>query len=126
MQFELTATAPAGFAGNSLSIDIEASKENNNANLNLLAFLFNYATGSYESLPSIMPLTTTDVIQTFDLPGGADPNDFVEPGTNDVKLLMLTIQTSGLPNVRTQLDEVLFNFELTTKKPIGTFANRNK
>ena len=71
VQFELTATAPAGFAGNSLSVDIEASKENNNGNLNILAFLFNYATGSYESLPSIMPLTTTDVIQTFDLPAGA-------------------------------------------------------
>ena len=110
-QFELIAAAPAGFVGNSISVEIEASKENNNGNLSLLAFLFNYATNNYESLPSILPLTTTDVVQTFDLPTGAAPNDFVQPDTNEVKLLLFTIQTSGLPNVRTRLDAVSFNFE---------------
>ena len=54
---------------------------------------------------------TTDAIQNFTPPVGSDPADFIEPGTNEVRLLLQTIQTSGLPNVRTQLDQVLFNFE---------------
>ena len=111
VQFELTATAPAGFGGSTISVDIEASKQNDIANLNLRALLFNFTTGSYVSLPGIMPLTTTDAVQNFALPAGSDPADFIEPGTNEVRLLLQTIQTSGLPNVRTQLDEVLFNFE---------------
>ncbi len=110
-QFELTATAPPGFVGNSISVDIEASKSSNNGNLSLLAFLFNHATGSYESLPVIFPLTTTDTVQTFNLPTGSNPDDFVQPGTGEVSLLLFTIQTSGLPNVRTRLDEVLFHFQ---------------
>ncbi len=111
VQFELTATAPAGFGGSTISVDVEASKQSDLANLNLRALLFNFTTGSYVSLPGIMPLATTDAIQNFELPGGSDPADFIEPGTNEVRLLLQTIQTSGLPNVRTQLDEVLFNFE---------------
>ena len=58
-----------------------------------------------------MPLTTADQLQSFELPVGSDPNDFIEPETNEVRLLIQTIQTSGLPNVRTQLDEVQFVFE---------------
>ncbi len=111
VQFELTATVPAGFGGGTISVDIEASKQSELANLNLRALLFNFTTGNYVSLPGIMPLATTDAVQNFALPGGSDPADFIEPGTNEVRLLLQTIQTSGLPNVRTQLDEVLFNFE---------------
>jgi len=111
VQFELTATAPAGFGGGTISVDIEASKQSDLANLNLRGLLFNFATGNYVSLPGIMGLTTLDAVQNFTLPVGSDPADFIEPGTNDVRLLLQTIQTSGLPNVRTQLDEVLFNFE---------------
>jgi hypothetical protein len=40
-----------------------------------------------------------------------DVSDFIGPGTNEVRLLLPMIQTSGPANVRTQLDEVLFNFE---------------
>ena len=111
VQFELTATAPAGFGEDTISVDIEASKQSDNANLNHRGLLFKFTTGSYVSLPGIMPLATTDAVQNFVLPGGSDPADFIEPGTNEVRLLLQTIQTSGLPNVRTQLDEVLFNFE---------------
>ena len=63
------------------------------------------------ALPGILPLSTTDASGNFALPSGADPNDFIQPGTNKVRLLLQTIQTSGLPNVRTKLDEVLFRFE---------------
>ena len=111
VQFELTATAPAGFGGGTISVDVEASKQSNNANLNLRALLFNFTTGSYVSLPGIMPLATADAVRNFTLPVGSDPVDFIEPGTDEVWLLLQTIQTTGLPNVRTQLDEVLFNFE---------------
>jgi hypothetical protein len=111
VQFELTSTAPAGFGGDTISVDVEASKQNANANLNLRALLFNFTTGSYVSLPGIMPLATTDAVQNFALLGGSDPTDFIEPNTNEVRLLIQTIQTSGLPIVRTQLDRVLFNFE---------------
>ncbi len=111
VQFELTASAPAGFGGSTISVDIEASKQNANGNLNLRALLFNFTTGSYVALPGIMPLATTDAVQNFELPGGSDPADFIESGTSEVRLLLQTIQTSGLPNVRTQLDEVLFNFQ---------------
>lgn len=111
VQFELFATAPAGSGGSSITVDIEASKQSDNANLNLRALLFNFTTGNYVSLPGIMPLATTDQLQTFELPVGSDPNDFIEPGGNEVRLLLQTIQTSGLPNVRTRLDDVLFVFE---------------
>ncbi len=110
VQFELTATVPAGISGGTISVGIEASKQSDLANLNLRALLFNFATGSYVSLPGIMPLAITDAVQNFALPGGADPADFIGPN-NEAWLLLQTIQTSGLPNVRTQLDEVLFNFE---------------
>ena len=56
VQFELTSTAPAGFGGSTISVDVEASKQNANGNLNLRALLFNFATGNYVSLPGIMPL----------------------------------------------------------------------
>ena len=110
-QFEFVATAPAGFSEGTISIDIEASKEIDEGNLNLRALLFNFATGGYEALLETMPLTTSDATQDFELPAGSNPNDFVDPGTNDVRLLIQTVQSSGLPNVRTQVDEVLFNFE---------------
>ena len=72
--------------------------------------MFNFTTGKYVALPGIMPLATADAVQNFALPAGSDPADFID-GNNEVNLLLQTIQTSGLPNVRTQLDEVLFNFE---------------
>jgi hypothetical protein len=55
-------------------------------------------------------LGTTDDTNNFALPGGNDPQDFIEPGTNEVRLLIEVIQTSGPPNVRARLDEILFNF----------------
>ena len=50
VQFELTATAPAGFGGSTISVDVEASKANNNAALILRAQLFNFVTDSYVAL----------------------------------------------------------------------------
>jgi len=111
VQFEFTATAPAGFGGGTISVDIEASKQSDLANVNLRALLFNFTTQTYVFLPGSFALSTADALQNFALPGGADPPDFIEPGTNDVRLLLQTIQTSGLPNVRTLLDQVLFNFD---------------
>ena len=73
------------------------------------ALLFNFDTNEYVALPGTMVLNPTDAIQTFDLPGGANPSDYVDAGTNEVRLLLQTLQTSGAPNVRTRLDEVLFN-----------------
>jgi len=110
VQFELTATAPSGFAGSNISVDVEASKDSDNAFLLVRAKLFNYTTGSYVSLSNNMLLTTTDTVASFPLPGGSDPADFVENGTDKVSLLLEVLQTEGLANVRTQLDEVLFNF----------------
>jgi hypothetical protein len=110
-QFELVAAAPDGFAGTSITIGIEASKQNNNGNLNLRAKLYNFTTGSYVSLPGVMPLSDVDGLQDFGLPSGADPDDFIEDGTGQVRLLLQTIQTSGAPNVRTRLDEVSFDFQ---------------
>lgn len=107
-QFELNATSATASPG-SISVDVEARKENNNANLNLRALAYNFATGQYEAMPGIMSLGTSDTVQTFDLPAGSDPADFVDPGTNEVRLLLQTIQTSGPANVRTQINEVLFN-----------------
>ncbi len=92
-------------------MEVEASKQNANGNLNLRAQLFNFTIGNYVSLPGILPLATADQLQSFGLPFESDPNDFIEPETNEVWLLIQTIQTSGLPNVRTQLDEVQFVFE---------------
>lgn len=107
-----TATAPVGFGGDdTISVDIEASRQNDNATLNLRGSLFNFSTGVYVTLPGIMPLSTVDAVQNFALPSGSDPDDFIQPGTSEVRLLLQTLQTTGLPNVRTQLDEVLFNFE---------------
>lgn len=97
--------------GGTISADIEASKQNDNGNLNVRALLFNFTTGSYVTMPGIMGLSTADAVQNFALPGGSDPADFIEDGTNEVRLLLQTFQTSGLPNVRTQLDEVLFYYE---------------
>jgi len=111
VQFELTAIAPAGFGGSTISVDVEASKANNNAALILRAQLFNFVTDSYVALPGILTLTTADQVKNYTLPGGSTPVDFIEPGTNEVRLLLQTTQTSGLPNVRTHLDEVLFNFQ---------------
>jgi hypothetical protein len=109
-QFELRATSPTS-TPSSVSIDVEARKQTSAANLNLRGSLFNYMTGQYVALPGILSLSTTDSIRVFDLPGVSDPADFVEPGTNEVRLLLQTIQTSGSPNVRTQIDEVLFNVD---------------
>ncbi len=106
-EFELSATAPNSTPG-MISIDVEASKESNNGNLNLRASLFNFTTEQYVSLPGVMSLSTSDAVQSFNLPAGADPVDFVDPGTNEVLLLLQTIQTSGPANLRTQFDEVLF------------------
>jgi hypothetical protein len=108
VQFELTTTAPAG-AG-SISVDVEASRQAGGANLILRAQLFNFVTNSYVAMPGTLLLTTTDQVKNYALPVGSNPADFIEPGTNEVRLLLQTIQTSGVPNVRTQLDEVLFNF----------------
>jgi hypothetical protein len=108
-QFELIADAPNG-ASDSISVEIEASKQNTNAELNLRAQLFNFVTGNYVALPGIMPLISADAVRNFTLPSGANPADFVN-GNNEVRLLLQTIQTSGLPNVRTRLDQVLFNID---------------
>jgi hypothetical protein len=112
VQFELVATAPAGLGGaGTISVDIEASKQNNNGTLNLRAQLYNFTTANYVSLPGIMPLSTIDSVQNFTLPNGSNPSDFIDPNNNEVVLLLQTIQTSGAPNVRTQLDAVQFNIE---------------
>ena len=107
-QFELSATV-ATAAPTTISIDVEANKTNNNANLNLRALIFNHVTGTYVAMPGIMALATTDAIQTFDLPVGANPAEFVDPNSLEVRVLLQTIQTSGFANVRTQIDEVVFN-----------------
>jgi hypothetical protein len=110
VQFELNATAPVGFDGGALSIDIEASKENNHANMILRAYLFDFSRNRYTPLTGSLRLSMTDTIQNFRLPAGADSNDFLSPRSNEVQLLIQTIQSSGRPNVRTKLDEALFNF----------------
>jgi len=92
-------------------VHVEGRKQNNNGNLNVRALLFNFVTQEYVALPGILALSTTDLVKTYDLPGGSTPTDFVEPGTDKVQVLLQTIQTSGLPNVRTQLDQVLVNFD---------------
>jgi hypothetical protein len=107
-QFELSATAPTSNPG-SISIGVDASKQSGGANLNLRAMLYNFNTSQYVALPGILALTTSDTLQTFNLPNGADPVDFVDQGSGEVRLLLQTIQTSGLSNVRTQIDEVLFS-----------------
>jgi hypothetical protein len=109
-QFELVAAAPAGLGVGTISIDVEASKQSDTANLNLRARLFNFRTGNYVSLPGVLALAVADAERNFPLPVGADPNDFID-SNNDVRLLLQTIQTSGQPTTRTQLDEVLFNFD---------------
>jgi hypothetical protein len=107
-QFELSATSPTSNPG-SIVIDVDASKQNSSANLNLRAMLFNFDTGQYVALPGVLVLTTNDTLKTYDLPNGADPADFVDQGTGEIRLLLQTIQTSGLSNVRTQIDEALFS-----------------
>jgi hypothetical protein len=47
-------------------------------------------------------------VRSFNLPVGADPLDFVDQGTSEVRLLLQTIQSSGVTNVRTRLDDVTF------------------
>jgi hypothetical protein len=90
---------------------MEASKASSSANLTLRTFLYNFSTDQYVALPTVMILTTSDDRQTFNLPGGASPADFVETGTNQVRLLLHTIQSFGPPNVRAQIDEILFNVD---------------
>jgi len=111
VQFELTATAPTGFEGDTISARIEASTQNENGNLALTARMYDFTAGQYVALPGVLGLTTADQRQNFALPGSSDPADFIEGGTDEVRLLIQIFQISGLPNTRTQLDEVLFNFE---------------
>ena len=110
VQFELTTTAPSGFGGSNITVDIEASRQQANSFLFVRVDLFNFATGDWVALPGLMILEENDTTQNFALPAGAVPTDFVENGTDLVRLRLQTIQTDGLPTSRTQLDEVIFNF----------------
>jgi hypothetical protein len=65
----------------------------------------------YVPLPGILNLQVADQTQVFVLPGNANPDEFIRNSDGRVQLLIQTIQTSGPPNIRTQLDVVNFDFE---------------
>jgi hypothetical protein len=45
-QFQLGTTAPAEFGGSAITVDVEASKQNTGAKLNVRALMFNYTTNA--------------------------------------------------------------------------------
>jgi hypothetical protein len=106
-QFELVTTALTG-TPNTVCLIVEARKQSSSANLLVRANLYNFQSGQYVSLVGIQSLGTADSSQTFLLPGGANPEDFVDPNTLEMRALLQTSQTSGLSNVRTQIDQVRF------------------
>ena len=114
VQFELC-TKTSNVNPNSISIQVEASKEANTANLILTAQLFNWTTGQFEvgSLPGTMVLTTVDTKVRFDLAGL--PEDYLGPpdpnGLAEILLQLRTIQANGPANVRTLIDDLQFFIE---------------
>ena len=56
-----------------IGVDVEARKQNDNANLNLRVLIYDFSAAEYVAMPGIMPLTSSDTVQSFGLPGGADP-----------------------------------------------------
>jgi hypothetical protein len=106
-QFELNATH-ISTPPESIRIDVEARKASPQANLSLRGSLFNFDLAEYVALAGAMPLATVDTVKTFELPAGADPSAFIDPSSGEIRLLLQTLQTFGAANVRTQIDNVVF------------------